>query len=486
MSSTLVLGGPGCGKTTYLLARVAEALAAGVPPARIAFVAFTRRAAAEARARAAEAHGLDDLPYFRTLHSLAFRMLGVQPGQIMDSTRLREYARAEGLLLADDGDRRATHDDWAFAALALARATETPLADVCADRHVDFAAATRIARRYREYKDAECVVDFDDLLAHYADAPPDLPLDLLIVDEAQDLSALQWRMVDAMAAQAATVYYAGDDDQAIYRFAGADVRRFLTLDTDHRVVLPRSYRLPAAVHTACERVIGEVRERYRKRWRADRDGGELSWIGRLDDVDLSTGTWYLLARTRFGLRRLRRHCRLHGYVYRYAARDSTREPAIRAALAYRALQDGDTISGATVSVLAAFLDGLDDRYADDQPYSALDLGIDVTPPWDDALDVPEDDRQYLRAVLARGIEESRITVATIHAVKGGEADHVVLDTSLTRRPDGAWQDRHDDEYRTLYVALSRARESVYLLAARGRRKYTIDTLLGDAHDLLRQ
>ncbi len=74
MRTSLILGGPGAGKTNRLLTLMEEHLEAGVPPERIGFVSFTRKAAEEARERAKKKFGLtgDDLPFVRTLHSLCY------------------------------------------------------------------------------------------------------------------------------------------------------------------------------------------------------------------------------------------------------------------------------------------------------------------------------------------------------------------------------------------------------------------------------
>jgi len=79
MEPVTIFGPPGTGKTTTLINIVKDEIERGTPPDRIAFVSFSRKAAEEAKNRASEKLGLegDQMPWFRTLHSLAFQCLGL-------------------------------------------------------------------------------------------------------------------------------------------------------------------------------------------------------------------------------------------------------------------------------------------------------------------------------------------------------------------------------------------------------------------------
>ena len=91
---TIILGPPGTGKTTTLLNLVDEFIKQGIRPKEIGYFSFTKKAALEAATRASIKFGLSadhDLIYFRTLHSLAFRMLGVTKDKMMSKEDYREF-----------------------------------------------------------------------------------------------------------------------------------------------------------------------------------------------------------------------------------------------------------------------------------------------------------------------------------------------------------------------------------------------------------
>ena len=99
MTWTIVFGPPGTGKTTTGMRFIEERLERGIPPNRIGYIAFTRKAANEARTRAAEKFGFtaDDMPYFRTIHSLAFMQLGIKPSGMLQRTNYTELGEKLGI-----------------------------------------------------------------------------------------------------------------------------------------------------------------------------------------------------------------------------------------------------------------------------------------------------------------------------------------------------------------------------------------------------
>jgi superfamily I DNA/RNA helicase len=102
-------GPPGTGKTTTLLNRVDQLLSGGMSPNDIGYFAFTRRAAHEARDRAVARFNLDhqkDFQFFRTLHSLAFQMLGLTGSQVFSDQNLRDFGKATGVDLSSGGAER--------------------------------------------------------------------------------------------------------------------------------------------------------------------------------------------------------------------------------------------------------------------------------------------------------------------------------------------------------------------------------------------
>ena len=96
---------------------------------------------------------------------------------------------------------------------------------------------------YEDYKRVNGKIDFADMIETFVERQVPLDIEALFVDEAQDLSTLQWKMVDILRDTPHIQVFTGDDDQAIMGFRGADVEAFMAA-TKEKEVLSQSYRVP--------------------------------------------------------------------------------------------------------------------------------------------------------------------------------------------------------------------------------------------------
>lgn len=95
-----------------------------------------------------------------------------------------------------------------------------------ADYRMHFQQARIVDNALRAYKKKQ-IKDFVDMIEDFVEDGEGPSFDVLIVDEAQDLAPLQWRMVrEILAPNSKRVYYAGDDDQCIYTWMGVNVKDF--------------------------------------------------------------------------------------------------------------------------------------------------------------------------------------------------------------------------------------------------------------------
>lgn len=474
----LVLGGPGCGKTTHLLSEIDVALADGVDPSRIAFVSFTRKAAHEARDRAAKAFRFskDDLVYFRTLHSLAFALNGFSPGQLMSRTEWDGFAKWKKVnIVSHEDDDSApfdmTTDDRYLNIYALSRLRMQSVRKTCVQEGAAIAEVEYLGSELERWKTHCGKMDFTDMIVEFIRRDYSPELDLLIVDEAQDLSALQWKMVEILTRRAAKVIVAGDDDQAIFEWAGADVNHFLSLRGD-KLVLPKSYRMSQRVHEQVKKIAVNIGRRFEKDFTYANEGGVVQRISEFDEVDLSKSTMFL-GRTKYMLRRPIGFLRSKGYPYTASGRSSVDTKECRALLGWEDMRHGRDIDGATANLI---MDCLYHRYYtakarfDELARVTLNTFAEATglrdaPHWRDAIIMGESDREYYRAINKRGLslrDRPMIAVNTIHSVKGGESDHVCLMTDITRTVREGMQKNPGAEARVFYVGASRAKEKLFI------------------------
>ena len=485
----IILGPPGTGKTTTLLGIVAEALDAGTDPSAIGFVAFTKKAATEAISRAEKDFGFKEkqLPYFRTLHSLAFRILNMKRDRVLAPKDIKEFGNILGLRLtgyinSEEGSTYgSTVSDRALFMSGLSRLRNVSLEEQFKLDSDDLLwhEVERIHRGLREFKDARGLKDFTDMLegfVNYGEAPD---LELLVVDEAQDLSALQWKMVMKLAKNSKRVVVAGDDDQAIFQWAGADIAYFVKM-AGAVTVLNQSYRIPKAVQDTASNIIGRVTIRRSKQWSPRKGMGKVIYHTTPESIDMSKGSWLILARNSYLLDGIEGQCRREGFIYERNKKKSVSERTIKSIKIWEHLRKGGTATAQELTSIFKWLSRLMTKTPEKGNFSletlCKDWGVRTGDIWHEAfVKMSLVERSYMTAALRQGekiTKQPRIVLSTIHSAKGGEADNVILFSDMAQRTYKEMQKTPDNERRVFYVGTTRTKNNLNIIVSKTKFNFS--------------
>jgi DNA helicase II / ATP-dependent DNA helicase PcrA len=276
-----IYGPPGCGKTTSLTRQIRRAVDRFGADS-VLVTSFSRAAAAELAGR--------DLPIagdrVGTLHSHCYHALG---GPEIAEANVEEWNRDNPEMAITavkkhgklDGEETGEEDDS-----GLAKDGDGFLQQVSRFRGMQLPERAwspnlrEFARLWTEYKQANGLMDFTDLIEtctrDVALAPKNPSV--IFADEAQDLNKLQLALIRKWGERAEYFIVAGDDDQTIYSFTGAQPEAILHPDIpdDHKIVLKQSYRVPRAVHALAEKTIRQVTIRQEKVYLPRPEEGHVS------------------------------------------------------------------------------------------------------------------------------------------------------------------------------------------------------------------
>ena len=489
---TIILGPPGTGKTTTLLNLVDEFLKDGIRPRQIGYFSFTKKAATEAADRAADKFGLDkenDLPFFRTLHSYAFNQLGMTKEKMMKTEDYKEFGQKCGIPIKtakfSNEDGTFNSDNEYLTIINTAAVKRMDLLEYYDSRKniLDIERNTLflLAEELKRFKKEKGLKDFNDLIEDFLLKETTNKFEVLFIDEAQDLSLLQWEMVRKIWARAGKTYIAGDDDQAIFKWAGADVDHFIALkeEVDDIQTLDQSYRIPGGpIHELSQKIINQVQNRFDKNYKPRAEEGILKRYSDITQVDMSEGNWLVLSSANHFLDDAKDLCELQGWYYQFKGMNSVPLKLLLALNNWEHWRKGELLNHLEIkniyeylgsNVLPGFQKGK--TLHSDEKYTMQDCkdkhGLIIDKVWYESFEgLDTITENYIRNMRANGEtlnKNPRIIMSTIHGAKGGEADKVLLMQDLTNAALETFSYDPDELHRLFYTGATRAKRELHVL-----------------------
>lgn len=456
MEVRTIYGPPGCGKTHDLTILAGQEAIKN----QVMMLSYTKAAAAEIVSRIPTID--PDRPKHivgSTLHALAFAELNLTRASVIDNEKLKAFSAATGVQFKQGIEDDEQEGDQFRAVLSYSKSTMMTPTDAYdhLGRPGTLNRFDKFLVQYDQWKRTYGYLDFDDMLI-LATRREYNPPQIVMLDEAQDCSPLQWSLFERYVEKAKRVYVAGDDDQAIFEWNGADPHGMMRFSKRYNAkarVLDQSHRIPSSVHKFVhDHILSEVEERVEKEFKPREFEGEINRWGSITDVDIRElvkkgESNLILVRDSYRMRAVEEALQNDRILYTIAGdRRSPFESQLFEAV--KALQRPDEANAAQKAAAVKYA-----RVKGTQWDELVRMRK-----WYHALEVPERMIHiYENSDLFAPIE---VRLSTIHQAKGREADNVIADTMLTQRVEESIYFNRDAELRVWYVCLTRAKQSLQI------------------------
>ncbi len=502
-----IMGPPGTGKTHRLVNHYLnkEINELHTDPQKIAYVTFSRAAALDGAEKIQKVFPGVELLYVSTLHSIGTREVKINTQEkLLKGKKWKQFKSVYPIYSAvnfdtfTNDDEITIYQDKNLQVINYAKAKLISLQEACIQLNyhqgsVDIFFVEQLERDIEYYKKSNVMCEFSDMIKLFIEKKKRLALDAIFLDEAQDLNPLQWNMFFNIESRCKRSYIAGDDDQTIYNFQGADSNIFIDLDGE-RDDQEKSYRVPKAVHRKALEILPYISKRVDKKWYPKDEEGELIENCYLEELDFNEGEWMILATTNKLLKDFSEHFYRKGLRIFGKGNTILPQKTLEAYRTWNKLNNGGLATVEETQNMWTYLNynknhikyGYSSgKTLGSEEIISLDIlkkkhGLLIEGDWQQ-LSFDEDVKKYIKSILKSGDDlstDSRIELSTIHGAKGRERENIVLcidygtETQSTMLAQKAAEDP-DSIHRLFFVGTTRAMKRLYILSPLTAHYYTI-------------
>ena len=505
---TVIPGPPGTGKTFRLVNHYLEKEINEykTDPQKIIYITYSNA-------------GIDDvkikhnLLYISTMHSLGTRELkintskrllnGKRKWEIFKTYPNHEAYRNMSFETIVDAAGNPKYENNHMRIIQYARSKKIDLEQAAFElslEHEEIDFTHQLNQDLKTFKQHTGMIEFHDMIELFEkkdrmNNPDSLisGVEAVFLDEAQDLSPSQFDMFFYIEKNCKRSYIAGDDDQTIYTFQGADPNIFINLQGkfDNQI---QSHRVPRKIHAKALEVLRQIDNRLDKSWDARKAEGELFEHYHLDNIDFTEGNWMVLAMTNKLLDEIEKHFFRVGIRFKRKGNKILTNDILKSYQTWILLQKGDSVKEKDAKTMyKEFIRYKDGHVAhgfssgdslEGIEYVSLnelkkDHGLLASGSWEQ-FKIDEDTKIYMKTLLKKGddlMSNTKIELSTMHGSKGRECENVVL--FMDYGTESQWlflrdaERNPDSQHRLIFVGITRAKQRLYIMAPLTDKYYTI-------------
>jgi len=505
---TVIPGPPGTGKTFRLVNHYLEKEINEykTDPQKIIYITYSNA-------------GIDDvkikhnLLYISTMHSLGTRELkintskrllnGKRKWEIFKTYPNHEAYRNMSFETIVDAAGNPKYENNHMRIIQYARSKKIDLEQAAFElslEHEEIDFTHQLNQDLKTFKQHTGMIEFHDMIELFEkkdrmNNPDSLisGVEAVFLDEAQDLSPSQFDMFFYIEKNCKRSYIAGDDDQTIYTFQGADPNIFINLQGkfDNQI---QSHRVPRKIHAKALEVLRQIDNRLDKSWDARKAEGELFEHYHLDNIDFTEKNWMVLAMTNKLLDEIEKHFFRVGIRFKRKGNKILTNDILKSYQTWILLQKGDSVKEKDAKTMyKEFIRYKDGHVAhgfssgdslEGIEYVSLnelkkDHGLLASGSWEQ-FKIDEDTKNYIKTLLKKGddlMSNTKIELSTMHGSKGRECENVVL--FMDYGTENQWlflrdaERNPDAQHRLIFVGITRAKQRLYIMAPLTDKYYTI-------------